>query len=213
MTKIILIRHGMSKSNENKTFTGQGNSPLNETGLKQAQLTARYISENYTPDIIYASDLERAYRTGQAVADIFGMSVIPNKNLREINAGAWEGCTFTELTERFGDSYAKFRGDIGNAVCDGGESVRELAERVTSEIRAIAEANSGKTVVIATHATPIRAVMCVFQNRPVEDMKDIPWVSNASVTVMNIENDTVTFEKISEDSHLDSLITVLPQNV
>lgn len=213
MTRIILVRHGMSKSNENKTFTGQGNSPLNEIGLKQAELTAAYITENFEPDVIYASDLDRAFKTAQAVAKCVGKEVIPNKNLREVDAGEWDGLTFDELNERFGEEYKKFRCDIGNAVCTGGESVRALAERVTAEIRRIAEKNSGKTVVIGTHATPIRAAMCVFAHRPVEDMKDIPWVSNASVTVLDYENGEFTFERVSADEHLKELVTVLPSNV
>lgn len=213
MTKLILIRHGMSKSNAEKTFTGQGDTPLNETGELQAKLTAKYIIDNYKPDIVYASDLQRAFRTGEETAKLAGVDIIADKNLREIKAGEWEGLTFEELSERYGKEYDTFVHDIGNAACSGGENVKQLAKRVTKEIRKIAKENDSKTVVIATHATPIRAAMCVLQNRPIEDMKDIPWVSNASVTVLNIDGGNAEFEKISEDAHLAELVTRLPANV
>ena len=213
MTRIILVRHGMSKSNEEKTFTGQGDSPLNDIGVKQAKLTAKYINENFKPDIVYASDLQRAFRTGEETAKLAGVDIIPDKNLREIDAGDWDKMSFTEIMEKFCDDYNTFLHDIGNAKCTGGESVKHLAKRVTKEIRRIAKDNDGKTVVIATHATPIRAAMCVFQHRPLDDMKDIPWVSNASVTVMDMDGDNVDFVKISQDAHLAELTTKLPSNI
>lgn len=213
MTRIILVRHGMSKSNEARTFTGQGNSPLNDIGIKQAKLTAEYINENFKPDVVYASDLQRAFRTGEETAKLAGVEIIPEKELREIDAGDWDELPFAELMKKYSNDYNTFLNDIGNAKCTGGESVKHLAKRVTKEIRRIAKANEGKTVVIATHATPIRAAMCIFQNRPLDDMKDIPWVSNASVTVVDIEGDNADFVKISEDAHLAELVTRLPANV
>lgn len=44
-------------------------------------------------------------------------------------------------------------------------------------------------------------------------MKSIPWVSNASVTVIEYENSNFKLQKISEDAHLSELKTALPDNV
>ncbi len=67
MTKLILIRHGESVANRNHIFVGHTDVELEEKGVKQAELTAQYVYENFKVDKVYASDLKRAYETGKKV--------------------------------------------------------------------------------------------------------------------------------------------------
>lgn len=69
MTTLILIRHGESKANRDRIFAGHLDVDLQEKGLKQAKITAEYISKNYLVNRVYSSDLKRAYQTGKCVAD------------------------------------------------------------------------------------------------------------------------------------------------
>ena len=213
MTRLLLIRHGESEANNEGMFAGNKDVSLKERGIEQAKKTAEYISENYEVDYVYASDLKRAYKTGEVIADLLGLKVIADKRLREIYAGKWEGKKFTELEENFADDYKCWLTDIGNCICSGGESVKELGERVFKAISEIAEKNDGKTVVIATHATPIRALQCILGGYSFDQMKNIPWVSNASVTELSYENGEWNFIKIGEDGHLSTLKTTFPANV
>ena len=43
MTQIILVRHGETEWNVKEVFRGRIDIELNETGLKQAQLLAKYL--------------------------------------------------------------------------------------------------------------------------------------------------------------------------
>ena len=214
MTKLLFIRHGQSESNLAGTFTGSTDVALTEMGMKQAEAAAEYILGRYTVDGVYASDLQRAFHTGKAVADRLGMEVRPHKGLREIFAGQWEGKAFTYLVEAYPETFAGvWRQDVGNAVCDGGESVAQLMERVSAAVREIAEANPGKTLVIATHATPIRCMECICQGKTLSQMKDVPWVTNASVSEIHYENGVFTEVVSSYDKHLEGMISSLPSNV
>ena len=87
--------------------------------------------------------------------------VISDRNLREIYAGEWEGKKFSELPGLYEKTYGVWLSDIGRSHPDGGESVSELYERIIGEVRKIARENMGKTVLIATHATPIRCIACL----------------------------------------------------
>ena len=213
MTRIILIRHGQSVANLEGIFVGHKDAPLSELGKKQAEISAKYVTENYNVDKVYASDLKRAYNTGKAVADLIGKEVIKNENLREIYAGKWEGEKFDELVVKFPKSYGLWLENIGDSHPDDGESVSELQKRIVCQVEQIAKENEGKTVVIATHATPIRVFETYIKNKPLSEMKNIPWVSNASVTVLNYENEKFEIEKLSYDLHLGNLKTALPKNV
>jgi broad specificity phosphatase PhoE len=68
-------------------------------------------------------------------------------------------------------------------------------------------------VAIATHATPIRVAQSIIQTGGLDEMENIPWVSNASVTVFEYEKGTWRIRLISEDGHLSEIKTKLPKNV
>lgn len=212
MTTLLMIRHGQSVSNLTGVFTGHLNLELTELGHKQAAITSEFIQQNYTVDAVYASDLCRAAHTGQAVAEPLGLQLHTDTRLREIYAGTWEGRSFNELTADF-PAYAVFRGDIGNCVTDGGESVAQLSQRVLEAVAEIAKNNDGKTVVIATHATPIRAVMTHCQGKSLNEMKDVAWVTNASVTEVLYEDGAFRLGKVCQDAHLGSIVSRFPSNV
>ena len=205
MTRIILVRHGESYANRRHIYVGHTDAPLEERGLEQARLTAEYIAENYTVSRVYASDLKRAFDTGMRTAERVGVDIIPDRELREIYAGEWEGVPFDELDTRFRDSYSVWRNDIGNCKTPSGESVKQLAERVRAELERIALAHDGETVVCATHATPIRAMHTIVTQPSLDFMKDVPWPTNASVSVYEYDGGKWQCDYFSHDEHLGSL--------
>lgn len=213
MTTLIFIRHGQSIGNMRGEFLGHTDLDLSEKGYAQVKRTAEYIAKNYKPDKIYSSDLLRAYNTAKAVDDLVCVGIVKNKNLREIYAGEWEGKTFSQLEKHYNKDYSVWLADIGNASCTGGETVSELQERVLSEVKKIAEENNGKTIVIATHATVIRVLSCVWKGVTKDKMKDIPWGRNASVSIVDYSDGIWTPKIIGEDKFLRELSTKLPANV
>lgn len=213
MTTLLLIRHGESQANVEGRFAGHLDAPLSAKGYAQATITADYLVSHYTVDTVYASDLSRAFDTGKAIADRLNAPVIPDSALREIFAGDWEGTIYDDLPKLFPVSFHTWLTDIGNAVCDAGESVAHLQERVLTALRRIATEHNGQTVVIATHATPIRALQCFCEGNSLSDMKTIPWVSNASVTVVEYENSTFRLLEVGKDAHLGSQRTAFPKKI
>ena len=213
MTTFLLIRHGESEANLKRFFAGQLDVPLTPLGHQQARCTATFIAANYHVDGVYASDLQRAYDTGIHIASCFGLPVHPEPGLREIFSGQWQGKTFNELQTDFAHSYSRWLTDIGNACCPDGETVAQLASRVYDAICRIAEENPDKTVAIATHATPIRTLQWQITGQPLSHMKDIPWVSNASVSELRWDAGVLTPVRISQDAHLADMKTRFPSNV
>lgn len=213
MTRILLVRHGESESNILGTFTGQLDAPLSELGHAQAEYTARFILDNYQVDAVYSSDLSRAYHTGLHTAEKLGLQVKTDKRLREIHGGQWHDMPFSQLSSTHPKEYSLWQQDVGNSRCPGGESVAQLAERVWECVMEICRENPGKTVLIASHATPIRTVQWKATGRPLSFMKQIPWVSNASVSEFSCENGVLTPVKLSQDSHLADMKTNLPSSI
>lgn len=213
MTTFLMIRHGQSEANLQGRFAGQYDSLLTELGHQQAERTARFIAENYHVDAVYASDLQRAYDTGLAAAKKLGLPVTADKALREIYAGQWEGIPFERMNTEYPEQSRLWRSDIGNSGCPGGETVAQLAQRIWSALERIAGENEGKTVVIATHATPIRTMLWKTTGKDLGEMQNIPWPSNASVTELVYRGGKLIPVKISQDSHLADIKSALPPNV
>lgn len=212
MTTLLLIRHGESMANADKVFVGHTDVDLSPKGELQAQKTAEFIKKNYKVDKVYASDLKRAYRTGEFVANALGLDVIADSGLREIYAGSWEGEKFQTLLETNSD-YALWKSDIGSSCPTDGESVKSVWDRIHLKLLQIAIMNEGKTIAIATHATPIRCMIARCLGMGLSGMKNLPWAVNASVTEIVLENDMFMVTKAPQFKHLAELKTELPKNV
>lgn len=213
MTTLLLIRHGESEANRQRVFAGQYDPELTDKGLQQAELTARFIARKYSVDKIYSSDLKRAYKTAQCLGQLLDLDVIKEPGMREINGGQWEAVPFSDLPVLFPDEYAVWNDHIGLSACPGGESVRQLGDRVMATLEKIARANDGKTVAIGTHATPVRVAQTLIQTGGLDEMENIPWVTNASVTELCYDNGKWSVIAVSQDAHLAALRTSLPANV
>ena len=213
MTTLILVRHGQSVANAQHRFAGHSNFDLTDIGKEQARLAGEYLFKNFKIDAIYASDLKRAYHTALPTARLFGLGVEKREGLREIFAGEWETLTVDEIDEQYTEDFAVWKNDFSNARCTDGESVTELYHRACREILSIAAENDGRTVLITTHATPIRVMQSFVETGNLDKMKDIPWVANASVSELEYDNGSWRFGKISYDDHLGALTTELPRNV
>ena len=214
MTRMIFVRHGESTGNLDGRFYGNFNGPLTDRGREQARLAAEFLKDTHI-DAAYASDLSRAYETGEIIAAPHGLVPVPENGLREVFAGEWENMPFTELPVRFAADFSVWMTDIGKSRPTGGESVAELAERVRETVWRIAEANPGKTVLIASHATPIRAMQCDWAGVGIDGMQNIRYVRNASVSIVDYDTDahTVSPVMVDEAGFLGSLVTELPKNV
>lgn len=210
-TTLLLIRHGQSQANLQRRFAGHWDVPLTELGQRQAQKTAAFVAEAYTVDAVYCSDLVRAADTGMAVAQKLGLPATFDPALREIYAGKWESLSREQL-EHDPEFTGPWCTDIGSCCPPEGESVAALARRIEAALRRIAEENPGKTVVVATHATPIRAMQCLQSGQPLSAMKDVPWASNASVTELFYQDGAFTLGKLSQDDHLTGMISTLTSN-
>ncbi len=212
-TTLYLIRHGESEANRRNTFLGHYDLGLTDTGHRQAEITAAYLVEHLCPDAIYSSDLSRAYQTACPAAEHFGLPIHKDPALREIMAGKWENVPFAEIAVRYRESYHTWLTDIGNAHPDEGESVLALQERIVAAVTRIAMAHPGKTVLIFTHATPVRVLAAHCQNTPMNEIKDIPWVTNASVTKVVFDGEKLSLADYGRDDFMGSMTTRLADNV
>lgn len=212
-TTIYMIRHGESEGNRKRTFLGHSDWPLTQKGLEQAHKTAAFLHKNDKPNAIYASDLLRAYQTAEATAVLFDLPIQKERRLREIWAGEWEEMLFADIDEKFPKSYGIWREDIGNACPDGGESVAELQQRIVKIVTEIAQKHENQVVFLFTHATPVRVLTAHVLEKSLNEIKDIPWASNASVSKFFYDGEAFTLAEYGRDDFMGEIGTRLPSNI
>ena len=149
-TRLIVVRHGETAWNVDTRIQGHLDIPLNATGLWQArQLGDALAGEAISA--IYTSDLLRARRTAQAVADATGAALVDEPGLRERAFGSFQGRTFAEVEAEQPEQARRWRQRDPDYAPEGGESLRVLRERVVDTTHRLAARHPGELVLLVTH--------------------------------------------------------------
>jgi probable phosphoglycerate mutase len=154
VTTILLARHGETDWNSERRWQGHADRPLNDVGREQARALAETLAGRAV-DVVYSSDLVRAYETALIVADRLGRSVEVDAGLREVDVGDWAGRLLTEIEKDDPEGFQRWR--QGRKAWNGGESYEEMGERVVAAVLRLAARHPGQTVLIITHGGSIRA--------------------------------------------------------
>lgn len=161
--RVFLIRHGETIWNSEMKLQGHADIPLSDTGIAQAKALSQRLASQ-TISAVYCSDLSRAVETARHIAAPRGLELIPVKALREINFGRWEGQTFKEIREQYGDLVKRWWSSPLQVDIPGGEGLSDLASRVVSTVRGIVEKHQGEQVAVVCHGGPIRSLVCTILN-------------------------------------------------
>lgn len=189
-TRLLLLRHGVTPLTLEKRFAGVGDPPLTEQGQEQARRAAARLSEDerFGPiDVILSSPLRRTRATAEAVAKATGLEVRPAPGFRELDFGRFEGLSFAEAHERFPAELAAFLGS-SEVAPPGGESLAELAARVTVATDQLLAEHPRRTVLVVTHVTPIKTLICRGLGAPLASVNRME-LGAASLSVVDFYDD------------------------
>jgi alpha-ribazole phosphatase len=188
VSRIYLVRHGETDGAEVRRYKGSIDVPLSEAGIEQIRRVSVRISEQVrkqggaggptehrgspTPSLaaVYCSDLIRAVRSAEIVAEPHGMSPEVVPGLRERSFGLWEGMSFDEIRERYPVEFNAWAENPLKFSPMGGESTLEVWERVMQALDGIMGKHSGGSVALVAHGGVNRVIMCHFLGVPLENM-------------------------------------------
>lgn len=175
--RIVLWRHGQTAWNLERRFQGKADVPLDETGLAQAERSARLLA-GLSPTEILSSDLKRASATAEALSRVTGIPVAYDRDLRERDGGEWEGLTDAEIRQRYPEAHAIWEPP-------GGETSEQVAKRVAAALERTAESlPPGGLVVAASHGAAIRLGIARFLGFPEELWTALGGLSNCCWSVL-----------------------------
>jgi broad specificity phosphatase PhoE/ribonuclease HI len=186
-TTLVLVRHGVTPHTAAKKFSGglkSSNPGLSDEGRAQIRATADWLSpiaEGIAA--VVASPVRRTLESAEIIAETLGRTVDIEPGFAEMEFGSWDGLTFAEVAERDKTALDAWLGSLETPP-PGGESFREVEERVLAGLERIREAHAGKTVVVVSHVTPIKTLVATALQAPLGSVFRME-LSPASVTVLS----------------------------
>lgn len=190
-TVICLVRHGETDWNFSRRYQGWADIPLNDLGLRQAELVARTIAGEQW-DAIVSSPLSRAMQTARAIAAASAIeSIEEESDLRERGYGEAEGLTLEEREARW-----------PGAEWPGLEPWDVMADRVMAAFDRIVARHAGRRVLVVCHGGVINAVLATVSGG--EYGTEVTIILNTARTTLIHDGTVWSVETVTDASHLEA---------
>ena len=159
MSKLLLVRHGLTEFNDTRRFMGYSDIDLNDVGYQQAESLHQRLAEAKI-DVVYSSDLKRSLVMAEIICSGHEVEIVTCPELREVNYGSIEGLTFQEISQRYPEVAELIRNFNLKLSFPGGESFMEFIERVTRFLDRLSQHEPSDTILIVSHSGPLRTLVC-----------------------------------------------------
>ena len=166
--KIFLFRHGAVQETAEKIFLGRTDLPLSKEGRRQAETWRAHFSGR-PPGRIAASPLGRALAFARILAGEHSAGVEVHPALSEIDLGEWDGRPMAEIRKRDPKSWKARGDDIAGFRPPGGETFRDLHERVVPAFERLA-GETGTDLLLVCHAGVNRVILCHLLGMPLANL-------------------------------------------
>ena len=168
MITIIWIYHATTEENKTSVASGHSRVRLAPEGIEQANKLHDILKDMHF-DAAYTSDLPRCVETAQIALKGYGIEIIEDTRLREIDYGDYTGKPRSEVRDL---RLAHVHTPLPN-----GESYDEVLAHYASLLSELRQKHDGQTVVLCGHSPyPLEVLI---ENIPVEealfDVVDEPY--------------------------------------
>ena len=188
--ELVLVRHAESTSNVSGRWQGQGDAPLSPHGEAQVEALAARLrarrEAGWSLDVVVASDLQRASRTGRAA--------FPDATIepawREADVGAWEGLTRPEIAARFPEQLEALASGRLDVALGGGESLARFWARTDAALEALrGRVPPGGRALVFTHGGVISALVArALGRRGQRASQGLARLANTAITTLSLED-------------------------
>ena len=156
-TTVLFVRHGQTPTTGSVLPGRAKGLHLADAGRAQAEAVAARIKELKAVDAVYASPLERTRETAAPIAKARGLRVSAHRGLLECDFGEWTGRPLKELMKL--PEWQTVQRYPSGFRFPQGESFAEMQARITGAVGTLVARHPGGTIVVVSHADPIKAAV------------------------------------------------------
>lgn len=185
-TLVLFVRHGRTPTTDHVVPGRAPGLRLSDDGRKQALAVAEHIAVLPNVEAVYASPLERAKETAAPIAKALGLRVRVDRGLLECDCGDWTGVSLKELRKR--PEWRTVQRYPSGFRFPNGESFAEMQARMASAVTRLHERHPGRTIVLVSHADPIKAAVADALGTHLDHFQRVA-ISPCSVTAVAYGSD------------------------
>ena len=186
-----------------RRFAGSRDIPLTEVGREQCAAVARALTGTAVA-AVYASPLERARASAEVIAKPHGLPVRIVPAFSEMTFGSWEGLTRDEARARDPEAWAQWRSAPHLLKLAGGETIPEVAARVTAGVERLQQAHDGQTVVLVSHGVVARVIVLEALGLGLDRLWTLD-AAPAGITEIEYEPGWATVHRMNTVAHLEAI--------
>lgn len=192
-TTFYIVRHGQTLFNKKKLFQGWCDSPLLETGIRQAKSLHHGLLDIPFEKAV-SSTSERAVDTMHYILKDRDIPMSFEKGLREISFGDLEGSYYPDARP------SKEQDWLGYAYCRG-ENRDEARERFMNTLKKVAI--HGNVLIVSHGAVILRTLQKIDQHYSKMRQSPAVLIPNCSVTIIHYIDGDFRLKKKPDVSYRD----------
>ncbi len=179
-THLYFLRHAEVEEAYHRVFGGRIDMGLSPRGHLQAGALAQWL-QRHPVDAVYASPMRRVQLTLAPYRKFYPVDPVLLDGLREVDFGAWTGCGWDEVEERFGMSAFDWLAHMEDDRIHQAEPIEDFRQRVAASLRTIQHEAAGRHVAIFAHGGVIRMALSILLDLPMRKFEHFE-VEYASAT-------------------------------
>lgn len=157
--------------------------------------------KNEDIDLIYSSDLSRAYETAKILGDKLDKSVHVLPGIREMNFGKWEGLTIDEIQTKYQNIHAVWEKTPHMAQVPGAETLIQVQERAMKAIYNIINKHPNKNIVLVSHGVAIKVIIFGLLDLDLSNYTKIRQ-DNTAINIIDVKCDQNVLVQLNDTCHL-----------
>jgi probable phosphoglycerate mutase len=201
-TRVVLVRHAVTHQTGPLLSGRLPGIDLSDRGVEQAEAAATRLAA-LPIAAIYASPIERTTQTAQCIASHHDLDVQPLPGVIEADYGDWTGGKLVDLAKT--PEWSVVQRAPSRARFPNGETILEMQMRTVAAIEDVVRRHEHQTVVVVSHADPIKAAIAHFAGMHLDLFQRL-HVSPASVTVLDFHAHGASLVKCNDTGGLDDLL-------
>ena len=176
---------------------------LSEHGQAQALALADRLQQlTRKPTALYVSPLERTRETAAPLAKALRLRAVVERGLVECDFGTWTGKKLATLARRV--EWRAVQHAPSTFRFPDGESFSEMQQRIWSTLERLAQRHHNRTIVVVSHADPIKAAVTFAQGVPL-DLFQRTVISPCSISAIAFTNATPIVLSVNNTASLKDL--------
>ena len=198
---LYFLRHGETDSSQSGTFCGSTNPDITDAGSAMARAFAKKY-QHLPWKGVYVSPLRRTVSTATPFCEATGHRMQLREGLQEMFFGVWEEKTHEQVRKEYNDDYVRWLTEPAWNPPTGGETGVQVASRAALVIAEIEANHSDGNVLIVSHKTTIRLLLCNLLGIDSGRYRDRIELPVASLSLVRFGDHGPMLAKHGDRSHL-----------